>query len=120
MYGARGDLPKDVENRTWQTDYRGPLLIHASKGYDLYGPKTPGFTPTDYPRGAIIGKVDLIDILITRCSQWHEDGLYGWYFKNPVRFAKPIPWVGQLRVYEVPDWIMDWVNTFGIEGAPCR
>ncbi len=22
---------KDVENRTWRTDYRGPLLIHASK-----------------------------------------------------------------------------------------
>ena len=25
---------KDVENRTWRTEYRGPLLIHASAQED--------------------------------------------------------------------------------------
>lgn len=24
---------KDIENRTWRTGYRGPVLIHASKNY---------------------------------------------------------------------------------------
>ncbi len=28
---ARQEL-KDIENRTWRTSYRGPVLIHASKG----------------------------------------------------------------------------------------
>jgi hypothetical protein len=28
---------KDVENRTWNTKYRGPLLIHAGKSWDAEG-----------------------------------------------------------------------------------
>ena len=28
------DRAKRVENRTWSTDYRGPLAIHAGKGKD--------------------------------------------------------------------------------------
>jgi len=27
---------KDVENRTWSTKYRGPILIHAGKTLDPY------------------------------------------------------------------------------------
>jgi hypothetical protein len=29
---------KDIENRTWETKYRGPLLIHASRSMDIYAP----------------------------------------------------------------------------------
>ena len=25
---------KDIENRTWKTNYRGTFLVHASKGFD--------------------------------------------------------------------------------------
>ena len=28
---------KPVENRTWKTSYRGPLLIHAGKVLDEHG-----------------------------------------------------------------------------------
>lgn len=28
---------KTIENRTWATTYRGPLLIHASKSLDPHG-----------------------------------------------------------------------------------
>ena len=28
---------KNVENRTWATSYRGPLLIHAGKTFDHEG-----------------------------------------------------------------------------------
>lgn len=34
---------KDVENRTWKTEYRGPLLIHAS-GSDIKAGWSPDFS----------------------------------------------------------------------------
>ena len=37
---------KRIENRSWRTHYRGPLLIHATK-----------------PVGAFIGIVDLVDVV---------------------------------------------------------
>jgi hypothetical protein len=57
---------KDVENRTWQTSYRGPLLIHAAKDDDPAGVATLLWTMADpgafaqpwavfEARGAIIG-----------------------------------------------------------------
>ncbi|MDR1902371.1 MAG: hypothetical protein LBQ88_08850 [Treponema sp.] len=36
-----GFLIKDVENRTWYTGYRGPLLIHCSKNLDSNIPWEP-------------------------------------------------------------------------------
>ena len=35
---ARGGDVKPLENRTWFTSYRGPLLIHAGKSRDWLGP----------------------------------------------------------------------------------
>ena len=32
----KGESYKDVENRTWTTDYRGELLIHSSGKIDMY------------------------------------------------------------------------------------
>lgn len=60
--------PKRVENRSWQTAYRGSILIHAGKsrvrlgsGYE-YG-DLPVALPsaTAYDFGAIIGRARLID-----------------------------------------------------------
>ena len=49
---------KRVENRTWRTHHRGPLLIHAAK-----------------PTGAIIAIVDLIDVVpIEECSLDYAEG----------------------------------------------
>jgi hypothetical protein len=30
-------LGKGVENRTWRTNYRGPVVLHASRGWDKSG-----------------------------------------------------------------------------------
>ena len=70
---------KDIENRTWKTAYRGPLLIHTE--------------------GAIRGKVDLVDIGTASESPWFT-GPYGWIVKNPIRFQKPIPCKGKLSIFE--------------------
>jgi hypothetical protein len=33
--------PKRIENRVWSTSWRGPILIHAGRGWDSYGADDP-------------------------------------------------------------------------------
>jgi hypothetical protein len=66
---------KQIETRSWNTKYRGPLLIHASKKFTgdqmnlcvefkkKHGAGLGFFE--DLPLGQIIGKVDLIDTFPT-------------------------------------------------------
>jgi hypothetical protein len=60
---------KDVENRTWRTNYRGPLAIHASQRVDDATGMMHGLRAVQQraawqlmaTTGAIIGQVDLVD-----------------------------------------------------------
>jgi hypothetical protein len=61
---------KTVEIRTWQTDYRGPLLIHASKTVDEDAMLR--FKIQDPPKGCLIGTVELIDVEPITKPKWHE------------------------------------------------
>jgi hypothetical protein len=96
---------KNIENRSWTTSYRGPLLIHASTtgtaadmeaGVKLC--KKLGLNlPDNFPVGGFIGSVELTGIiwqegLDLRCDHptfelkdargYNGDG-YGWIFENP-------------------------------------
>jgi len=81
---------KDVENRVWSTAYRGPVLIHASKGltrreYDectlfmAHRPELahiilPGFGQLE--RGGIVGRANVLDCVEWSASPWFV-GPYG-------------------------------------------
>ena len=88
---------KDLENRTWQTNYRGPLLIHASKQYDLKGyifiVQSGLMKAEDMPKtlefGGIIGQVELYDVVQDAPSNWAAADQYHWL----VRDAKTLPFV---------------------------
>jgi hypothetical protein len=83
---------KDIENRTWETKCRGPLLIHASKTADLYAYrcisaiKNPLFHPMFLAEkrvkeihdsdGCILGSVELCACLQNSDSRWAEKGLW--------------------------------------------
>ena len=104
---------KDIENRTWRTSYRGPLLIHASLGADPenFMPKQREWIEesgivipddNDLPRGAIVGSVTLTDVWDKKKFErpglrWFE-GPYGFKMEDPVEFEKPIQWRGQLGI----------------------
>jgi len=96
---VRGD--KDVENRSWRTRHRGPLLIHAGVTADRASFQQYG-VPESAARGAIIGVVELVEVTRTRSSEWHADGQWGWYLARARRFAKPIPLKGRRMLFEVP------------------
>lgn len=75
-------LKKNIENRTWSTSYRGPLLIHAGKGFDEAGQQfllMQGFRlpcRIDFSRGGIVGIAELIGCVKSSSSSWFE-GPYG-------------------------------------------
>ena len=55
---------KRFEFRSWQTKYRGDLLIHAGKGIDKEAMKRlTKYLPEKLPYGKILGKVKLVDCI---------------------------------------------------------
>lgn len=115
---------KDVENRSWSTNYRGRIYIHASKSktdmckeviaYILrrLSGKWGGEFMLEYPRlyfGGIIGEVDIVACVSPReyetytrikPSSWFE-GPYGFVLANAVMYDEPIPYRGQQGLFEV-------------------
>lgn len=83
---------KDIENRTWYTNYRGRIYVHASAkpakslisscltleqcevaGIELRKTIQPLFNNTkQFPHSAIIGEVDIIDCIPDHTSIWSE------------------------------------------------
>ncbi|MFH1091718.1 MAG: hypothetical protein V1742_09140 [Pseudomonadota bacterium] len=112
---------KDVENRTWRSDFRGPCLIHHSKTWDSHAlavirridPSIIENPEWDSANGMIIGKVTFTickyrfpDENANLYSKWHIPGQYGYVRTNPVIFDKPIPYRGRPFFFDVPDEIM--------------
>jgi hypothetical protein len=109
---------KNVENRTWKTNYRGKLLIHASSykcpkdfvyrlPLELCSPLCNEITygsikPDDFISGAIIGYVDLVDCIEGDYdSLWAEPDCVKFIFENAYIFDKPITGVkGKLNIFE--------------------
>ncbi len=68
---------KDVENRSRRTDYRGPLLIHASRHIDWQAARQEGppkkrlqyVTDRRMETGVIIGVVELTDVVDNAVSE---------------------------------------------------
>ena len=54
---------KQYEFRTWKTNYRGEILIHAGKGIDKNAMKKFQKYNLDYPSGCIIAKANITDCI---------------------------------------------------------
>lgn len=104
---------KNVENRSWITEYRGPMFIHAGMKWDSSPwPDDPSITTLGdeelmtltednllIPRGMILGTVDLVMIIDDSMSPWARKGDHHWLISNPRRFAAPVPWRGQMGLW---------------------
>jgi hypothetical protein len=98
---------KDIENRSWKTNYRGKILIHASKKYDKNAAEwleKKGITliyPENLKMGGIVGEVEIVNCLKKSNSKWFE-GPYGFVLKN----ARPLPFLemkGKLGIFDIKD-----------------
>lgn len=101
--------PKRIENRTWNTSYRGPLLIHAGKSRTALGDDegTLG-APAALVFGAILGLVELIDCVpFDRVrGEPFADGPWCWVTANPRPLAESYPYRGMLGLWAPPAGVL--------------
>lgn len=104
---------KNVENRTWSTHYRGRIYIHSSArdwceddAFNLIcsrlGTKRTEQLwqdPMREIRGAVLGYVELVDVIHNATSKWRADGCAHWILQNPVVLRTPIPAFGKTRLW---------------------
>jgi hypothetical protein len=107
---------KDIENRHWETHYRGPILIHAAKNMTpdeyleaglfmgLHGIQVSVPESTSLPRGGIIGAVRITDSVTHSESPWFM-GPHGFVLTDP----QPLPFLplrGQLNIFSVDETVL--------------
>lgn len=83
------DAPKDVENRSRATSYRGPLLIHAGQVYERWAETflaRIGVQPAPQESlafGGIVGVVELVDCVRGSHSRWAMPDCWHWILRRP-------------------------------------
>lgn len=115
---------KGFETRGWSTRYRGPLLIHAAQrftraereacNWDLIAEQLADadLDPDDLPRGAIIGRVQLVEVhpamaVVGTADEYALDmghyapGRFAWEITEPELFAEPVPYRGRQGLFNV-------------------
>jgi len=120
---------KRVENRTWPTNHRGPLLIHAGKSKAWMD--TLSVAESDemiaYCRknnivdldaelrfGQIVGVVDVVECVPMHKvreydragTAWHS-GPWCWVLANARRFGAGIPYLGSQGLFNVSDELVN-------------
>jgi hypothetical protein len=119
---------KRIETRSWSTNYRGPLAIHAAKGFPKWAKdlsKESPFSETLYsrfvgleiwrqlPLGSIVATCELENCaLITSHFVFHEGeeqerffgdytpGRYAWILTNVKALPEPVPAKGALGLWD--------------------
>jgi activating signal cointegrator 1 len=132
---------KTFETCRWSTSYRGTLGIHASDRYDdgqhklvMQKPyrsvlRAAGYVPTQLPLGAVLGTVELVEIIPTHLiwcergflrnghtshahlisrQEWilgdYNRGRFAWKLANPQPYPEPMPLQEFLGLWE---WLGD-------------
>ncbi|MEN6636985.1 MAG: ASCH domain-containing protein [Clostridiaceae bacterium] len=93
---------KDIENRSWYTQYRGQFLIHAAKTTQAFDDielleeitataavrKTVIIPPREaFMLGGIVGIAEIADCVQAHPSVWLQPGCWGFVIRN----ARPLP-----------------------------
>jgi hypothetical protein len=102
---------KDIENRSWKTNYRGWLAWHAAGAVDRYARFPRGYHLPDLDQwecSAICGVARLVDVVSTSRSKWFS-GQHGGKHVDARPLRNPIFCKGALGL---------WTLTAAQEQAP--
>lgn len=107
---------KRFEFRSWKTNFRGDVLIHAGKGLDKEAVvRLKKYLPDELPMGKILGKVTITDCVpmsdefAKMLSKENSDiytshsfsNNYGFQIENVEVFDTPIDAKGQLGFWNI-------------------
>lgn len=104
---------KKYEFRSWKTNYRGKLLIHAGLTLDKVVSNKFNDYNLEYGKGEIIGEATLVDCILVDDKLNMElkekdalvygssvhTGLYAWKLDEVIKYDKPIKCKGQLGLW---------------------
>ena len=101
---------KDIENRTWSTDFRRKVYVHAGKQMQPedfqeqrdYIRESGLILTEELTFGAIVGEVTITDCVYASSSPWFC-GPYGFRLTSPVAYKHAIPYQGQLGLFQVDE-----------------
>ncbi len=114
---------KGIENRSWSTHYRGPVLIHAGRRWDdepiqRIERRFAITIPYDVPRGGIVGIAALVAVVKESDDQFFQ-GPFGFIMRQATQLSF-IPSKGKLGLTEPTPAILDqlvrqpcWPKAFG-------
>lgn len=103
---------KTIEVRTWSTQYRGELWLHAGTRPDKKMLQRFGLAAEDLTFGALVGKCELYDCIeftpeiwdLWRTQHLNEGPLerrqYAWILRKPIR-VQSRPWKGRLGLMRI-------------------
>ena len=104
---------KTIELRKWNTKFRGEFLVHAAKNILEEDCKRMKISPKTVTTGAIIGKVDLVDVkkyesdkeLKADKKKHHSssdftENKYGFILEKAKKLRVPIEYSGKLNFFE--------------------
>lgn len=114
---------KKIETRSWATNYRGPLAIHAAKTREMadaflsHGAVRLAFadagitTVAQLPFGCVVATCRLMNCVRTERIRdslsplevllgGYDDGRYAWVLEDVVRLPKPVLWRGAQGFFE--------------------
>ncbi|MGA9350242.1 MAG: ASCH domain-containing protein [Anaerolineae bacterium] len=109
---------KTIELRTWPTSYRGRIAIHASQTVREEACIAYGLDPARMVRGALVGTVELVDVLPLDEAAWEAlrdqhlslsdfpGPMFGWRLEAPQRLPQPIPMRGRMSLFNVADEVI--------------
>lgn len=101
---------KEYEFRSWKTNYRGKILIHAGLAMDREACERVSCYNLDYIKGAIIGEAVITDCILVSDSfkkelmdinplVYNRTDVYAWKLENIVMYDKPIFVKGKLGLW---------------------
>jgi hypothetical protein len=122
---------KTLELRSWSVKYRGALAIHASQNIERAACTARGIDPDHVTAGAIIGIVDLVEIVeldaaafAARQSEHLADErfnttpLFGWQLANPRPLPHPCIVHGRMGLFTIPDECLQTPDARAVEPEP--
>ena len=123
---------KRFETRSWRTQYRGPLAIHAGTPpaapwgrwpdgrmeWDMRNAGIFGTGPS-FALGAIVAVCDLVaihrtedlvDVVSERERRWGDwrPGRFAWELQFVLALQEPIPCRGRQGLFPLPDDVLAW------------
>jgi len=110
---------KTIELRTWKTNYRGLLAIHAGKTVETGFLKKYALKADNLQTGVIVGTVEITEIIDFTQELWEKlrnqhlndsrspGDWKGWMLRNSSRLSEPVPYRGIPGLFNIPKTISE-------------